>query len=77
MGIDSVSDWETIVLAVSSPGIVFGFKKINTALVVLGNDGLLLQFQHQMKILQHIPWRNPSGKSELHKLFHHFNHLVA
>lgn len=46
MGKDTISDWRTIVLTVSSLAVVFGFKKINSALVVLGGAGLgyLLSF---------------------------------
>jgi chromate transporter len=46
IGKDSIFDWRTIVIAVSSLAIVFGFKKINSALVVLGGAGLgyLLSF---------------------------------
>ena len=40
MGKDSISEWRTIVIAVSSLAAVFGFKKINSALVVLGGAGL-------------------------------------
>jgi len=36
----SISDCRTIVIAVSSLAIVFGFKKINSALVVLVGAGL-------------------------------------
>ena len=46
MGKESISDWRTIVIAVSSLAVVFGFKKINSALIVLGGAGLgyLLSF---------------------------------
>lgn len=40
MGKDTISDWRTIVIAVSSLVAVFGFKKVNSALVVLGGAGL-------------------------------------
>jgi chromate transporter len=35
MGKDIISDWRTILLALTSLGIVFSFKKINSALVVI------------------------------------------
>jgi chromate transporter len=40
MGKDSISDWRTIVIAIMSLAAVFGFKKINSALIVLGGAGL-------------------------------------
>jgi chromate transporter len=40
MGKDSISDWRTIVIAIISLTVVFGFKKINSALVVMGGAGL-------------------------------------
>jgi chromate transporter len=40
IGKDTISDWRTIVITVASFAIVFGFKKINSALVVLGAAGL-------------------------------------
>ncbi|HBL77336.1 MAG: chromate transporter [Bacteroidetes bacterium GWF2_42_66] len=46
MGKDTISDWRTIAIAVTSLAAVFGFKKINSAFVVLGGAGLgyLLSF---------------------------------
>ncbi|MCX6313605.1 MAG: chromate efflux transporter [Sphingobacteriales bacterium] len=38
MGKDSISDWRTILIAVTSIALIFGFKKINSALVVLGGS---------------------------------------
>jgi chromate transporter len=40
MGKSSVSDWRTIVIAVASLAIVFGFRKTNSALVVIAGAGL-------------------------------------
>ncbi len=40
MGKSSVSDWRTIVIAVASLTIVFGFRKTNSALVVIASSGL-------------------------------------
>jgi len=40
MGKDTISDWRTIVIAFISLIVVFGFKKINSALVVIGGAGL-------------------------------------
>ncbi len=40
MGKGSVSDWRTIVIAVASLLIVFGFRKTNSALVVITGAGL-------------------------------------
>ena len=40
LGEESISDWRTILIAVISLTFTFGFKKINSALVVLGGSGL-------------------------------------
>jgi chromate transporter len=44
MGKDTLTDWRTIVIAVLSVIIVFVFKKINSAFIVLGGalSGYLL-----------------------------------
>ncbi len=46
MGKDSLTDWRTIVIAIASLIMVFGFKKVNSAFIVIGGAGLgyLLQF---------------------------------
>ena len=46
MGKDTLTDWRTILIAVASIVIVFGFKKLNSAFVVLGGAvlGFLLTF---------------------------------
>ena len=46
MGKDTITDWRTIVIAIASLSVVFGFKKVNSALVVMGGAGLgyLLKF---------------------------------
>lgn len=46
MGKDTITDWRTILIAVLSIAIAFGFKKINSAFVVLGGSllGYLLFF---------------------------------
>jgi chromate transporter len=46
MSKDSITDWRAILIAVVSILLTFGFKKINTALVVLGGSviGYLLTF---------------------------------
>ena len=36
MGKDTLTDWRTILIAVASAIVVFGFKKLNSAFVVLG-----------------------------------------
>ncbi len=38
MGRDTITDWRTITIAVVSLAAVFGFKKVNNALVVLGGS---------------------------------------
>ncbi|MFC0773775.1 chromate efflux transporter [Terrimonas alba] len=38
MGKDSISDWRTIVIALISITLTFGFKKINSAWIVLGGS---------------------------------------
>jgi chromate transporter len=40
IGRDTISNWRTIVIAISSLAVVFGLKKVNSALVVLGGAGL-------------------------------------
>lgn len=40
MGIETITDWRTILIAVVSAIIVFNFKKINSAFVVLGGSFL-------------------------------------
>ncbi|RBN50718.1 chromate efflux transporter [Flavobacterium psychrolimnae] len=38
MGKDTVTDWRTILIAIISLAITFGFKKINSAFIVLGSS---------------------------------------
>ncbi len=38
MGKDTITDWRTIIIAVLSIAITFGFRKINSAFVVLGGS---------------------------------------
>jgi chromate transporter len=38
MGKDSITDWRTIIIAVLSIAIAFGYKKLNSAFVVLGGS---------------------------------------
>lgn len=40
LGKETISDWRTILIAILSLTVVFGFRKINSALVVLGGSGL-------------------------------------
>lgn len=40
MGKETITDWRTVIIAVTSLAVVFGFKKINSALIVLGGAGL-------------------------------------
>ena len=40
MGKDTIADWRTMVITVASLAIVFSFKKINNAFVVVGGAGL-------------------------------------
>ncbi|MDO3625343.1 chromate efflux transporter [Mucilaginibacter sp. BT774] len=40
MGKSSVTDWKTIVIAILGFAVSFGFKKLNTAFVVLGGSAL-------------------------------------
>jgi len=42
MGKETLTDWRTIVIAVASLIVVFGFKKLNSAYIVLG--GAILGF---------------------------------
>ena len=46
MGKETITDWRTISIAAASLLIIFGFKKINSALIVLGGSlaGYLLTF---------------------------------
>ncbi|WP_330747070.1 chromate efflux transporter [Chryseobacterium sp. CP-77] len=46
MGIDSITDWKTTLIACISIAVVFGLKKINSAFVVIGGAllGFLLSF---------------------------------
>ena len=38
MGKDTITDWRTILIAVLSIAIAFGYKKLNSAFVVLGGS---------------------------------------
>lgn len=38
MSKESISDWRTILIALASVGLTFGYKKINSALIVLGGS---------------------------------------
>lgn len=40
MGKETITDWRTVIIAIASLAVVFGFKKINSALIVLGGAGL-------------------------------------
>ena len=46
MGKETITDWRTILIAAASLLLIFGFKKINSALIVLGGSlaGYLLTF---------------------------------
>lgn len=46
MGKDTITDWRTILIAILSISIAFGYRKINSAFVVLGGSflGYLLSF---------------------------------
>ena len=46
MGVDTLVDWRTILIALLSILVVFGFKKLNSAFVVIGGAflGYLLTF---------------------------------
>lgn len=46
MGRDTITDWRTVAIAVVSLAAVFGFRKVNSAIVVIGGAGLgyLLSF---------------------------------
>jgi len=46
MGKETITDWRTILIALASGSVVFGFKKINSAFIVLGGSvaGYLLTF---------------------------------
>lgn len=38
MGKETITDWRTILIAVLSIAITFGYKKLNSAVVVLGGS---------------------------------------
>ena len=38
MGKETISDWRTIIIAVLSIGLSFGYKKINSAFIVAGGS---------------------------------------
>jgi chromate transporter len=38
MGKDTITDWRTIFIAVLSIALTFGFRKINSAFIVLGGS---------------------------------------
>ena len=40
LGKETISDWRTILIAIISLAVVFGFRKINSAWVVLGGSGI-------------------------------------
>ncbi len=40
MGLDSITDWRTVVIAILSLIVVFGFRRINSALLVIGGSAL-------------------------------------
>lgn len=46
MGRETVTDWRTVLIAVAAAGVAFGFRKVNSALVVVGGSlvGFLLTF---------------------------------
>jgi chromate transporter len=46
MGKETITDWRTILIAIASLLLIIGFKKINSALIVLGGSlaGYLLAF---------------------------------
>ena len=40
LGKETISDWRTVLIAILSLTVVFGFRRINSALVVIGGSGL-------------------------------------
>ncbi|WP_394331031.1 chromate transporter [Flavobacterium omnivorum] len=46
MGKESITDWRTIIIAILSTAFTFGYKKINSAFIVLGSSlfGYLLTY---------------------------------
>ena len=40
LGKETISDWRTFLIAILSLTVVFGFRKINSALVVIGGSGI-------------------------------------
>jgi chromate transporter len=38
MGKDSITEWRTILIAVASIALTFGYRKINSAWIVLGGS---------------------------------------
>jgi chromate transporter len=44
LGKETITDWRTILIAILSVGIVFKYKKVNSALVVVGGALLLMLF---------------------------------
>ena len=40
LGKETISDWRTVLIAVMSLAVVFGFRRINSAWVVLGGSGI-------------------------------------
>jgi chromate transporter len=46
MGKESITDWRTIIIAILSTAFTFGYKKINSAFIVLGGSlfGYLLTY---------------------------------
>jgi chromate transporter len=40
MGKETITDWRTVIVAVTSLAVVFGFRRISSAWIVLGGAGL-------------------------------------
>ncbi|MGD9930742.1 MAG: chromate efflux transporter [Mangrovibacterium sp.] len=40
MGRETITNWQTVVIALASLAAVFGWKKVNSAIIVLGGSGL-------------------------------------
>jgi chromate transporter len=40
MGKDSIADWRTVVIAITSIVITFAFKKVNSVFIVIGGSAL-------------------------------------
>lgn len=38
MGRDTITDWRTVAISVMSLAFVFGFRKVNSAIIVLGGS---------------------------------------